>query len=272
LDRDDAGNRLDGAGDLRRDLEAARELDLDLGAFVQQEDERDLAVRLLLSGTPVGRAFQPLRHSFERRLVAQEYPQALGKLGRRLIERLDHADARAHVVALQLGRQRQQDGGARLEQVAELLQPLREQHRLVLPGRIGEPDDAHLAAGARAPLGARHHRAGDTARARTGAHRARELGPGLYPHALEGGGIVVERVAGETEADRGERALQPLRRQPWFDRRQAERIAGGRTAERELQRAAFGRLELALRRRQDRIDRGKDARAITLERIERAGG
>src|ERR1043166_7788911 len=41
-----ARHRLDGAGDLRRDLEAARQLDFDLGAAAKLEHHIDLAVAL----------------------------------------------------------------------------------------------------------------------------------------------------------------------------------------------------------------------------------
>ena len=92
---------------------------------------------------------------------------------------------------MQLRRERQQHRGARLEQVTELRQPLGEDDRFVMPGGVGELDDAHLAAGARAPFGARHHGAGDAAGAGARAHSARKLRPRLHPHALEGGGIIV---------------------------------------------------------------------------------
>src|SRR5712691_8057212 len=49
---------------------------------------------------------------------------------------------------------------------------------------------------------------------------APELGPGLHPHALERDGIVVERVAGEEEADGVELLLQPLGRKPGLERGQ----------------------------------------------------
>ena len=47
LDRHHARHRLDGAGDLRRDLEAAGQLHLDLGALRQHQHQRDLAVGLV---------------------------------------------------------------------------------------------------------------------------------------------------------------------------------------------------------------------------------
>ena len=56
-------------------------------------------------------------------------------------------------------------------------------------------------------------------------HRARELGPGLHAQLLQHGGVIVERMAGEEEADRVVFALQPLGRQPGLDRRQRDRLA-----------------------------------------------
>ena len=87
-------------------------------------------------------------------------------------------------------------------------------HRLVMAGRVGQADDAHLAAGAGAPLLPRHHRAGDAAGGRAGLHRTREIGPGLHAQFLEHGGVIVERMAGEKEADRLVFAFQALGRQP----------------------------------------------------------
>ena len=104
------------------------------------------------------------RHRLERLVVAQEHAQALLQLGGRLIERLDRLDAGAHLVALRLGGEEQQHRAAGLEQVAVLLQAFGEHDRLVMAGRIGQADDAHLVAGLGAPLGARHHGRGDASR------------------------------------------------------------------------------------------------------------
>ena len=145
-------------------------------SLVQHQHHADLAVAL---------GVEPLGHALERRAVAQEDAQALLQLGGGLLQRLDRLDARAHLVALQLRRQEQQHRRARLQQVAVLRQPLGEQHRLVMAGRIGQPDDAHLAAGADAPLRARHHGRRQPAGAAARLHRAGEFRPGLHAHALE---------------------------------------------------------------------------------------
>src|SRR6201981_3727606 len=86
-----------------------------------------------------------------------------------------------------------------------------------MPGGVGELDDAHLAAGASTTSGARPRGAGDAAGAGARAHSARKLRPRLHPHALEGGGIIVERVAGEEETDSVEFLLQPFGWKPRLD-------------------------------------------------------
>src|SRR6266545_4172521 len=119
LDRYHAGYRLDGTGDLRRDLEPARELHLDLGPFAQHQHERDLAV----VGRRAAWTFKPLGHALDRRLVAQEDAQALSELGRRLAEWLGHLLAPPDAVPLPFRRAHQQPGAdvrARI-QVAEPL-------------------------------------------------------------------------------------------------------------------------------------------------------
>src|SRR3954469_22296560 len=91
---DHARNGLDGAGYLRRDLEAAGQLHLDLGALAKQQHHRDFAVTL---------AVEPLGDALDRGLVTQEHAQRLLQLGGRLVERLDHLDARTDFLTLQLG-------------------------------------------------------------------------------------------------------------------------------------------------------------------------
>src|SRR5215218_4873346 len=59
----DARDRLDGAGDLRRDLEAAGQLHLDLGLEVEHHDQRDLAVAV---GAGRGDGTADLRHGAVR--------------------------------------------------------------------------------------------------------------------------------------------------------------------------------------------------------------
>ena len=151
------------------------------------------------------------------------------------------------------------------------VQAFLEDHRLVVAGRVGEFQNAHPVAGLGAPLGARHDGAGDAARGRALLHRIGERRPRLHVQPLERGGVIVERMAGEEEADRVELALQPLGRQPRLGRGQRNLLAHRRPAE-HVVLADLRSLVLALRRRKDRVDAGVDARAVGLQRIERAGG
>src|SRR3569833_2792083 len=66
-----AGHRLDGAGDLRRDLKAAGQLDLHLSAAAELENHADFAVAL---------AVEPLGHRLQWGLIAKEDPQTLLQL------------------------------------------------------------------------------------------------------------------------------------------------------------------------------------------------
>ena len=176
FDRHYTGHRLDGAGDLRRDPEASRQLDLDLGAvsssstsdFAVGRDPRRCAPR---RSAP---AAAPRSRSAPGRAGRRATPSAAWRPPRRAAR---HSDAGAHVVGLQFGGQREQDRPARLQDVTELRQPFGEHHRLEMAGRIRQLDDAHLAAGAGAALEPRHHRAGDPAAAGAGLHGAGELGP-----------------------------------------------------------------------------------------------
>ena len=151
------------------------------------------------------------------------------------------------------------------------MQAFLEDHRLVVAGRIGEFQDAHPVAGLGAPLGARHHRAGDAAGGRALLHRIGERRPRLHVQPLERRRVVVERMAGEEEADRVELALQPLGRQPRLGRGQRNLLARRRPAE-HVALADLGILLAALRGREDRVDARMNARAVRLQRIERAGG
>ena len=99
----------------------------------------------------------------------------------------------------------------------------------------------------------------------------RKLRPGLHAQPLERGGIIVERMAAEEEADGVVFALQPLGRQPVFDRRQHDRRRRGRAAE-QLRLADRRILVGALRGGEHGVDGGKSARAVFLDGVEGAGG
>src|SRR5689334_16701493 len=113
LDGDNAGHRLDGAGDLRRDLEAAGQLDLDLAAVLQEQHHADLAIARLAAAisvaavavtcSAVARGLEAARHAGERLLIAQKYAEPLLRACRRLVERLDRLNAGTHLFGLHLG-------------------------------------------------------------------------------------------------------------------------------------------------------------------------
>ena len=104
-----------------------------------------------------------------------------------------------------------------------------------------------------------------------GLHRAGEFRPGQHAQPLERRGIIVERMAGEEEADGVVFLSQPVGRQPRLDRRQHQPLAAAGPPNSSFwptRRIVVG----ALRRGQHRIDGGEGARPVRLERIERAGG
>ena len=136
-----------------------------------------------------------------------------------------------------------------------------------MTARIGQADDAHLAAGARPALDARHDSCRDATRRRACFHSAREFCPGLHAQFLKHCGIVVERMPGQEKADRLVLPPQAFRRQPGLDLRQRNLLAG-RTAAKQLALADRSRIMSALRAGKHRIDRGKHTGAVFLECIE----
>ena len=184
---------------------------------------------------------------------------------RRLGELLGVDDLRAHVLAVERRVERDEHIGALLQEVAVLREPLLEQHRLVLPGRVGELDDAHLLAALGAPLHAVEHVGGEPARRFAGAHAGAELGPADRAHALDDGLVRLQRMAGEEEADGVEFALQP--------------VAAATTASPSLAAARpraspnsatwpAALLGAALAHRQHRLDGGEGDGALGLEFVE----
>src|SRR5258708_5133484 len=108
LDIQHARHRLDGAGDLRRDLEASRQSDLDLGAATELKHHADFAVTL---------GVEALGDRLDRHLVAKKYTQAFLQLRGGLIERLGRLDAGADLVALRFGAEEQQHRRAGLQDI-----------------------------------------------------------------------------------------------------------------------------------------------------------
>ena len=83
-----------------------------------------------------------------------------------------------------------------------------------------------LRAGLGAPLGAVEHGRGDAADGGAVPHRAAEIGPGLDAQPLEHLVVLVERVAGQEEADRLVLLLQPHDGGPRLAERDAQRDVG----------------------------------------------
>src|SRR5262245_21076177 len=79
-------------------------------------------------------------------------------------------------------------------------------------------------------------------------------------------------MAGEEEADSIELLLQPFGWQPRLDLGQTQRAARSVVSEGELERTTLLGLQRTLRFSKHGIDRGKDAGAVALERVEGAGG
>src|SRR5262249_62042527 len=97
-------------------------------------------------------ALYPLSPRLKRRAIAQKHAQALLQIGGGAVERIRRLDARTHLVPLHFRKQEKQHRIARFKQVAVFGEPFREDDSLEMSGRIGQADDAHLAAGAGAPL------------------------------------------------------------------------------------------------------------------------
>ncbi len=213
---------------------------------------------------------QPLGDRFQRLGIAQKHPQPLLGLGGGIIERFGLQNPGAHVVALQLGAELQQHRRARLQNLAELGKRFGKQHRLEMAGRVGQAQNAHLIAGLGAALLARHHGRGNLAGGGAGFHRLAEIRPALHPQPLERGGVVVERMAGQKEADRVIFAAQPLGRQPRLDLRQHDARRVGHATEHIALTKLLG-LVVALAGGDDRLGTGEHRGAVAVDLVKSAG-
>src|SRR5262249_43393728 len=177
----------------------------------------------------------------------------------------DVDDPGAHVLAFDPRLQRHQHVLALFQEVAELVEALLKQDRLVLPRWIGQLDDTDLGASARAPLAAVEN-AGAKARTRGAvAHRANELRPTHGSQPLERRVIGFKRMAGEEEPDGVVLAPEPLGLRP----RRGARSQRGRLGLAEQRIWAGGSLEdAAVGDRKDRLDRGERDRPLWLQAIE----
>src|SRR3954452_19766207 len=98
------------AGDLRRDLVAAGEPDLDLAlAGVEDQDQGDL---------PFPALPQALLHAADRLFAADEDAHRLMLAGDGLVQWLGGLDAGSNIVALEPGLQNEHEGTARLQKIA----------------------------------------------------------------------------------------------------------------------------------------------------------
>ena len=84
--------------------------------------------------------------------VAHEDGEAGGHGGGGLVKFLDALQAELDILALDIGLDPDDDGGAGFEQVAGGGERIRKADRLVLAARIGEADKGEFVAGFRAPL------------------------------------------------------------------------------------------------------------------------
>src|SRR6476620_5091354 len=138
-----------------------------------------------------------------------------------------------------------------------------------MTGGIRQPDNSHLAAGARAALDARHHGRGDPTRSCATLNRARDLCPGLDTQFLEHRGVILKRMSGQEKPDRLVFAAQPLSRQPGFDLWERDLLTCP-TAAAQFALADRCRVVRALRTREHGIHSSKDTCAVLLEQIERS--
>ena len=113
--------------------------------------------------------------------------------------------------------------GAFFQEIAKLVERLLEQDRLVLPGRIGELDDADLPAGLGAPLVSGRARWRRAARPTRRAHGAGEIRPALARNALQ-------RAVDRPRADGRRERSRPRRIRAAAARPAARAACGLRTA------------------------------------------
>ena len=161
----------------------------------------------------------------------------------------------------------------------EAVEQLREQHRLELAGRVREGGEGIRIAGLALALAGMQHRAGERADHAAGARLGGELDPGLGAERFEHLFVIVERVAGEEEADRLELARKLIGRAPRLRFWKALHLPRGGSSDRFGRR--HGRQEQSpltslvvsvslLGERQYALDIGEGGRPIDTELFEGA--
>ena len=152
--------------------------------------------------------------------------------------------------------------------------PSAKDHRLVVAGSVGQADDAHLVAGLGAPLRRATPPWRRPCRRSTPVFTAREnSAQDCTRRLLSTCGVIVERMAGEEEADRLVFAPQPLRRQPRLDLRACTIGSGAAPRRRTIRSGRCVAASWARCARASTASIGREgAGAVRLELVERAGG
>ena len=166
--------------------------------------------------------------------VVEEDAQAgAGGAGDRDVDGLGGLGEELELVAFERRLDGQDDAAAGLEVVAGGVEDVGEHPHLVEAGGVGEAHEGEAGAAGGLALVERGDGAGDLGDGGGGAGGlAEELGVGQHALAAERAGVVVERVAGEVEADGLVLLRQPLHRRPVVGLRQARGGQGVRSPRR----------------------------------------
>ena len=183
-------------------------------------------------------------------------------------------------LAVGLGFDIDQDGGAGFEQRARGGQGLGEHHRLELAGRIREGDEGIGVAALALALARMQHGAGKRAHHAARPRLGGEFDPGLGAERFQHVAVVVERMTGEEEPHRLEFLREPVGRHPGLGLAEillapclvlalARRRRGG--PEQVVLPGLLVAVSL-LGERDDAIDIGERGRAVDAKLLQGAGG
>ena len=255
-----AGDGAQRARDLGVDLVSARQPDLDfLRRNLASQDDRDFTF------APARElAFNPIQWT----IVAHDEPQPPLRPRRRARQRLDRDDPRAHVLALQRRRKRDQNCGALLQHVAKLVEAFLKNNCLILASHVRQKHDSHLRTGLGPPFRAVEDDCREPARRRPPLDVLDEARPARDPELGQEAGVSVERVPGKKETGRVIFALQGFRCGPGRDFRQ-DQIVGLRLAEKRVL-PGFSVFGMAVCGGENGLDRGENRRAVWRQLVEGA--
>ena len=241
---------LDGAGDLRGDLEPAGQLHFDFRAALKQQHHTDFPVPWLRARTAGSRRLATASSGATSRRNTRK-PFCKLAAARRAARPTGCAHA-PHRPALPPTGTAVQPFPAPANRDARPGPP--KNNRLEMTAWIGQADDAHLAAHPGAPLGARYNGGGNTARCRAAFYGAREFRPGLHTQFLEHRGIVIKRMARQEKptASYSRRSVPPATRASTA----ATRSARGSAAAEQFALTDRRGVMSMLRASKHRIDRG----------------